>query len=276
MANADRLSYLWIISWITLGGSVVSGATFQAGRSDADNRNALTEQKLLAIPEQFNFDQDPIVDVIEFIREGAGVDLVLTDTAIEDSLRPDELMTINLKGLTYGKSLEILLRKHNACYTIDNGVVMIISRDSAGDPEHLRTKYFDCRLLIETIRTPTLSNPRNAEVKASETRSGDDAFNVRCNYILTTLQKLSEPDSWSDFGGTGEIVFVDGVLVVKQTEANLQKVENALVDMHSILGIKMPVRAILEKSSEVGKRESNQTVPQPTQNEANPFGNLRN
>ncbi len=115
-------------------------------------------------------------------------------------------MTFRLRGNTLAKALELMLSPFNATYMIDEGVVVIISKDNAHEPEFLRVKMFDCKKLIEATGAKKLR-----ELALS-----------MCN-----------PGSWltNDGGGEGVISEVSGILVVKQDEKTLREIGEILTDL---------------------------------------------
>lgn len=79
------------------------------------------------------------------------MNLILDQTASDDSLTVDELITIRVKNVSLSTALRLMLASKNATYIITDGILRIISLDSASDPLFFSRKIFDCRNLLQKI-----------------------------------------------------------------------------------------------------------------------------
>jgi hypothetical protein len=119
-------------------------------QSETSKSNKYVEQKL-AETTSLSFDEQPFSDVMKQLLEMLGINVILDANAVDDSLTPDTSISFNAKDLPLKHLLRFMLRPHNATYSIDHGVLRIISLDSATDPEFFRRKMFDCRNLVNLI-----------------------------------------------------------------------------------------------------------------------------
>jgi hypothetical protein len=200
-------------------------------QSETSKSNKYVEQKL-AETTSLSFHEQPFSDVVKQLLEMLGINVILDISEVKDSLTADTSISFNAKDLPLKHLLRFMLRPHNATYSIDHGVLRIISLDSATDPEYLRRKMFDCRNLVNLISV-------NSVELGSATSSAQDAVHVEKDSPPTPASKLIdlvefsiEPDGWSDAGGYATISFVSGILVVVAPEATLEDIDDFLKDLN--------------------------------------------
>ncbi|MFK7768634.1 MAG: permease prefix domain 1-containing protein [Mariniblastus sp.] len=143
--------------------------------SDATRRDQQTAEALEKSI-SVDYDETPFLDVMEHLTSETGLNFFLHGCASDDSLTADELITLRLKNVTTAKMLEILLETKNATYTIDEGIVVIISQDYAEDTKYLRMRMFDCRdivnLLPETLPSQYASSSASGATKSNAKGGG--------------------------------------------------------------------------------------------------------
>ena len=177
-------------------------------------QRTLHAEKTLKKVVDLNYTETPFKDVEGMLESITGLNFLLTSSAQDDSLGDDEPMTFHLTGMPLNKALFLMLETRNATYVIDEGVVVIISLDDLDNEKYFRVKVFDCRKLVEFF-------PRTQP--STEDRT-----------LLDLVQSMVRPGSWQDTGqGLGQVQVVNGLLVVAQTEAILQEIENFLSDLES-------------------------------------------
>ena len=108
-------------------------------------------EKLLRQPISVNYDEVPFNDVMEAFLKDWNLNTILDQSASDDSLTEDELISFRIRNVRLGTALRLMLKEKNATYVIDDGILRIISFDVAADPEYFRRKMFDCRSLLAKI-----------------------------------------------------------------------------------------------------------------------------
>ena len=99
----------------------------------------------------FEFEEVPFADVMDDLVGRYKINVVLDQTANDDSLTEDELVTFQTRNMKLSNALRLMLLSKNATYIVNDGFLRIISLDSADDPEFFRRKIFDCRNLLDKI-----------------------------------------------------------------------------------------------------------------------------
>ena len=110
-----------------------------------------TEEKILQALEEsadLNYDDRSWNDVELELEEMYGINIVLTASALEDSMSEDEPMTENLNGIRLKNALRIMLAKKNATYVVKDEVLKIISLDDADDIAYFTTNVYNVGDLV--------------------------------------------------------------------------------------------------------------------------------
>ena len=178
----------------------------------------------------FDFDEAAMNRVLQILTAETGVNFQLTQSAQDDLLTDDELITCGLKSITLHTAMRAMLSKYNATYVIQSGIVLIISKEDRESSHFLRTKMFDCRNLISKM-DPTVLMAGNAKI-----------FAAKCDSLMKTVELTVAPGTWKkkDNSGFATMHNFSGILIVTTTEDKLRSVENILVDLHARFGVTMP------------------------------------
>ena len=139
-----------------LGTSIVSAQeaddSTNPGMSDETWTNSLIHKKLEQKTD-LNFDETPFGEIEEQLEKALQVNIVLDQSAEDDSLASDEPITINVSGLKTNHALSIMREKKNATFVVDRGVIRIISLDDAEDTTHFSRRIFRVDALLQWIET---------------------------------------------------------------------------------------------------------------------------
>ena len=108
------------------------------------------EQILDALDQEANleYDEEPWSQVAEDLELKYGINIVLTDSAEDDSLTDDEPITVNLTGIRLKNALRIMLEDVNATFVVQDEVLKIISLDDAEDVRWFVTNVYNVGDLV--------------------------------------------------------------------------------------------------------------------------------
>ena len=181
--------------------------------SNSAKRDLATE-KALESATNLEYEETVFSDVKAELEDRFKLNIVLDQSAIDDALTEEELVTVRLRGISLANALRLMLWPYNATYVIDAGVVRIISIDNMHDPKNLRLRLFDCKNLVAKLG-------ENGETK-----------------LLDLVQSVVASDSWASTGtGNGQGRIVGGVLVVRQTDSVIRAIDDLLYDLRGkVLG----------------------------------------
>lgn len=164
------------------------------GPSAASQLDAQMEQKLKR-PVTLMYNEIPWSEVESDLENQFGINIVLDQSALDDTLSDDEPITFDLKNIPLEHGLIMMLKPKNATFIVDHGVMVVISRDDAADPEFLQTKMYDCReLLAKMILVPS-----------SRSQGGKPSFPVPIVGSPTDGKSFGEPRA-VQAGGNGQQV----------------------------------------------------------------------
>ncbi len=96
----------------------------------------------LTEPTSFEFVEAPLQDVVDFLKDLHIVEIQIDSRALEDaSVSLCTPVTSNLKGMSLGTSLDVVLRQLKLTYIVDGEIVLIVPED---DPDrHLMVRLYD-------------------------------------------------------------------------------------------------------------------------------------
>ena len=104
--------------------------------------NALEE------PATLQYDETPWSEVEEALERKYRINIVLDQSARDDSLTEDEPITANLQGISLKNALRLMLKEKNATFIVRNEVLLIISLDDAEDTKYFVTNVFNVGDLV--------------------------------------------------------------------------------------------------------------------------------
>ena len=169
-----------------------------------------------------HYDGDPWSEVMEDLAMTTGANFFLSSSAADDALTYDEPITINLAGVPLSKGLSLLLAAKNATYTIDDGVVVIISLDDAEDVQWFRMKMYDCRELVAVL--PKSRRKTRPPVITVGGARGGGAFSV-AQGLPAPAQQDKADDSQAKKGDPDVSALLDKKLnnIMSLMKSNLEK-----------------------------------------------------
>ncbi len=99
-------------------------------------------------PAELVYEETQFSDVKAELEEKFKINIFLDETAIDDSLTEEELITVNLRGVRLKNGLRLMLKPFNATYIVRDEVLRIISIDNINDPENLVTDVYNVGDLV--------------------------------------------------------------------------------------------------------------------------------
>ena len=272
-AFVGRRSALWVggllVAFSVISWSLNDHATGQDSLTQASmtsSRDAEIERALKKLVD-FNFDEDPLSDIFEQLRDEHRINIVFSKSAADYGINEDDLVTSKLVGVPFYLALELMLADSDATYTIRDGVVLIIPQDEASSAPFARTKMFDCEALLDKMPTPpepgqaggfggmggglgggafSVKNslqaaeqkkqkdkkPREAKSPKPRELTPDEIHNRKCNHLMDTIADTIDEDV--------RYAFVGDVMLVTGSETSLRRAENLLIDLHAGMQLTMP------------------------------------
>ncbi|HUS47571.1 MAG TPA: hypothetical protein VM098_05600 [Phycisphaerae bacterium] len=209
-------------------------------------------------PVEFNMEEVPLSDVIDFIREASGANFSVNYKALSqvgvDQTTP---VTLKAKGISFAKALDLVTQQLNGTrdkldrvyWLVEDGVVTISTGEALN--QELSVRVFDVADLLVVI--PNFESPR---MDLSRDRNKTDGQNDQSGPVWTEptdrdrdrnkQDELAEKrrqaresliemvkgtigkDMWQDGGGKGTIQLVGNRLVISQTPLGFKLMANAV------------------------------------------------
>jgi len=134
-------------------------------RKDA---RTLAIEKKMTDDVTFDFNKQPISEVISFMENYTGLNIEIDPKALaEEGFTPDTPVSLSVSKIKLRKALELLLRQLNLTYTIDEEVVLITSPQS-GAAKTYSVQYYVGDLVKPVNTEPGLNGEKGASDKADE------------------------------------------------------------------------------------------------------------
>lgn len=225
--------------------------------SGLDALDEAVERRLLAPVHDMVFSDTPFSELMLDLRNVHQINLLLDQSAIDDSLDSDTSISIEGLGqVTVERALTEVLNSHNATFIIRGGIVKVISRDVAEDPEFFERRIFDCaelsaklpRRLVDRLPKapeagiPAASPPAAApesDMALGQVETPAPAPVPRAQRPdLTTLEELIvdsvDPDTWSKTGNGDAVIWeLNGRLIVHAPGSTMRGVRDFLRELEA-------------------------------------------
>ena len=251
---------IWDKGWEELSRRRIRRA---AGISGESPENAEARVRLNARHPRFEYQDTPLSEVFDDLREKSGLNIVPNWQSLSaEGIEQDQTVNLNLRGVSVGRALKAILDGLSTgfygatiSYSLEDGVVAIASSMDLG--RDFYTVVYDISdLLIEVTDRRgggdyeagggqsqqgggggdrgTSSNQRSGSSRRSTSsgRSGEDAGEDReglVERVVELITNVSPADTWQEEGtGEGTITVWGTRLVVNQTSENHTKIRDML------------------------------------------------
>ncbi|MBI4612433.1 MAG: hypothetical protein HY720_02380 [Planctomycetes bacterium] len=176
--------------------------------------------------------ETPIEDVFDYLRQAAGINIVLDPSVLQDVDPARRRCTISLRRLPAIQALRLLLDLHGLSAAVKNGVLFIAAKDSL-DPVTY-TRSYDIRDILFEIRDFPGPDISLADANAQGNNLGAVIFEpppdrqppVTGDEIVDIVRENTSPESWIE--GKTALSIVSGHLVVRQTREVHREVQKLL------------------------------------------------
>lgn len=147
----------------------------------------------------------PLRDVAEFIRDQYDIQIHLDLTALDDlGLSPDDPITANIRNVSLGAALNLMLKPHDLAYVVADEVLLITSEDEALT-----------RMVVAVYPVGDILAAKSDEDRNDESRHQSENMDT----LIDTIVCCVAPDTWIENGGLEVDIrsIQPGLLVVSQT-----------------------------------------------------------
>ena len=189
-------------------------------RQQGPQRREEAIRRALVKPVNLEFTETPLADVVESLKEKAGIPVIIDHRALDDiGVDGGAPITIQVSDIKLRSALDFMLRPLDLSWTIAHEVLLITTPEEAENM--LRTKVYDV-----------------SDLPAYRDRQGEGVPDFQS--MMETTAGCVEPTSWDSVGGPGSIAPYDApgikVLVVSQTREAHEEVEALLEKLRKVRG----------------------------------------
>ncbi len=199
-------------------GALLNGQTYAQNDAESAQANALKpiigdagnerENKIIAAlnsPAELDHFETRMEDIVHEMMSEYRIPIVMDESAADNNLDAESLITITLQGVKLRSALRIMLQPFLCTYMVKNEVLYIVSEEVAAASPVIR--HYDCRDLIQNMK-------------------GDVEMNFE--KLVNGMKTVIDPESWRDNGGTGDVAEVGGLLFIRQTTPSHDRIEHYL------------------------------------------------
>lgn len=173
-----------------------------AGKIGVRTQHTPQEQAIFDVLENevlFEFPGNPLEDVVDFLADIHQIPVLIDTVALEDiGLMSDVEVKLVIKKLSLHHALTLLLRPHDLSYVVRDGALLITSGEEADF--YTETRVYDVRPL--RVQDP-------------------DA-------LADVLIYTTGDETWSEFGGPGDLSYFQGSIIIKQNQKTHREIESLL------------------------------------------------
>jgi hypothetical protein len=190
----------------------------QESRLVASSRAQEAEQRIRSALRQvvsWNFQDVPLKQVVEELRRGLGINVVIDVNGLKNSDLPTDIpITARFQDVSGESALDAMLHRSHLDWLIDREMLLITSEDAAKD--HVVTRVYPVRDLVQP---PSKTNP-------------DEDSGALINVIESTVAA----PTWDQVGGMGtaEYYSAAGTLVVTQMREVHDQIEPLLTVLRQL------------------------------------------
>ncbi len=185
----------------------------EAGSKPSDQPfGKTTVHEALAATADFNFVDAPLSEVANFVSDHFKINVILDTKALTDAgVTPETAITARATGIPLRSALHLALSgKDLDIIENDDNLLKITTADVARS--RLTTQIYDVRNFADPV---------------VEFSPGPTTWNRFAEIVTSTIA----PSSWSSNGGAGSFAFIDGNMVVSQTD----EIHEQIADMVRML-----------------------------------------
>ena len=246
--------------WPQLSAIRLQALQSSGGETEVDRR--VREKLKQAIP--VNFEGNRLENVIEYLRNVTGVNIVVNWRALEGAgIEPGTTVTLQLSSVPADKAIDLILEYVGGDlvplgYTVDAGVVTISTQENLGKITHIRT--YDIRDLVvqapnfdqapsfdlvEVTRAPASGGGGNQQsLFEDDDEENDLSRGEMIGQIQDLVRDTVDPDNWRSAGGlVSSMSELNGTLIINSTTENHRQILSLLGQLRETRALQINVEA---------------------------------
>ncbi len=204
-------------------------ANLMAVQSAAGDGRAEVIRKLEGLRVTVDFDQTPINDAIDYLREVTGLNLIVLPKALEKE--PDLKIRLKVKDLSVKSVLKLMLGSKGLAASYRDGAVVIMPKEDLNDG--VTMKMIDVRSML--VRLQDSPGPKvelvspNGPTLAGVTVTFEEPKPpvVDEEFMVQIVKENTGGGSWES-NSKAAITLANGMLVISQTPGVIREVERLL------------------------------------------------
>lgn len=176
--------------------------------AETESELRILETLQTKLKKRWQFIETPLAVVVEQIRDEYDLQILFDRMALQDeTVDPDsDTVSIDVEGILLSNAIELMLDELNLATTIQNEVLMITSHDKA--EETLVTRVYRKR----------------------------PEWGLTIDQMVETITTMASPNTWATVGGPGAITIINDGVVVSNTHAIHDEINQLLRQIDILYG----------------------------------------
>ncbi|HYC78120.1 MAG TPA: hypothetical protein VEI02_10885 [Planctomycetota bacterium] len=240
----DDVTYPSLDKWKQIsdrGPIELSPEDLRPSELDEDVRRRLAGTVLRSV----DWTDKPLADAIKFIRNTAGVNIVVDAAVNEKVPEADRILSLTFDQISAESALKLAAESLKLNYIVDGGLVRITTPEEMAKVKTTNF-YFVGDLTGRIMNYPGTElnlNPSgsapNLGVPEEDTEENRP---LEADKVIDIVKNAVDKASWDD-GSGNSIVDKNGTLVVKQTAANHRAIKSVLADLRKTTGLQVMIES---------------------------------
>jgi len=239
VVQADELSFPAREVWLEIISRRRPKGVLEADSDDLSDVDRDVMNKIRTIQIGLDFANNHLGQVIDYIREVTGLNIVIDSKEIPDPTAVT-YASLRLKDVTIGSVLDVILVQKELAYVVEDGVIVVTT--SKAVKKKVRLELYNVQDITYGLQDfPGVSITLSDENLGAAVQADDAPKAVFGGDELATLIKNTiEKNNWDEANGQS-CVFQNGLLIVRNSVEIHKKIRKFLNDLRSSTGILVSV-----------------------------------
>jgi len=223
----------------------------------------------------FDFVDTPLADVVAFLSNLTGTNMVLDPVAVQGD---DVPVTLKVNDMRLGAALEWILKLVNLTYALQDEAIFISTKERVSQKP--RMEFYEVRDLLATIPDysgsglPSIGEGGGGDIGGGgddlfADEGGGDGNSFTGEELVEFIREIIEPSSWGgdefgddeDGGAAGTISYRQGKLIIIQTPEIHRQIEGLLSRFRESAALQVHISARFIDATEDFMRAVGLTYP---------------
>jgi type II secretory pathway component GspD/PulD (secretin) len=184
------------------------------------------DRKIQTIKVDANFNDTPLEEVADFIRDLAGIN-VLIDPEVKGR---DIKVSLTAKGISGKTLLNLICNANDLGTKVDDGILVITTKEKAAGDVHL--EIYDVQDIVMPIKNFPGREITFGDEGIQFIDQPDEPSPDLGDFLVECIRTFTGNKAWDSDKAT--ITYQNGLLIIKQTKENHRRIQKILLQLRSL------------------------------------------